>query len=86
MPRVETEEQAAEDFEKLDKSTKLFFAKHIKKFEILPPRRFLGGSNYTVENVGQGRIVCRVEGEVVHIVRLFQTHKEYEKWFRGGMP
>ncbi|MBS3069349.1 hypothetical protein J4441_03205 [Candidatus Micrarchaeota archaeon] len=75
-----------QDFEELDKSAKLLFAKHIKKFEALVPRRFLGGSNYTVENVGQGRIICKVEGETVYIVRMFQTHKEYEKWFRSGMP
>ena len=85
MPKVKFNEKAKEEFSKLDGSVKPVFANHLKKIEASLPRKFLKGSCFAVEIVGQGRIVCEVKGESVIIRHVFATHKEYEKWFKGGM-
>lgn len=83
---VQLNADAFEDLSKLDQSDRIAFSKHLKKFESLPPRRHLGpGLHYFIENAGQGRIVCKVEGSVVTILHIFRTHKEYKKWFRKEM-
>ena len=84
MPFVVVTPDAQEEFARLDNSLKLIFAKHLKKFERLPPRRFLKtGLPYAIENVGQGRAVCKCEERTVTVLHIFPTHKEYEQWYRG---
>ncbi len=85
MPNVVFNDKAKEEFANLDGSVKPVFSKHIKKLETVPPRKFLKGSCLAAEIVGQGRIVCEVEGDLVRIRHVFATHKEYERWFKGGM-
>ncbi len=86
MPRVELSPDAKIEFAKLDNSAKLIFAAHFKKFETLPPRRHLGaGLPYFVENVGQGRIICKISPGTVLVYQVFRTHKEYEKWLGKEM-
>ncbi len=83
MAVIFVSDEAREDLTGIDKSVRPLFVKHMVKMEHAPPRRFLhGGAGLAVEDVGQGRIVCRVEGEAVSVLRLFATHKEYENWYR----
>ena len=84
MPKIIVSEEAKADFFGLDKSTMEKFSKHIKKLEIRVPRKRLRhNSKYLVEEVGQGRIICRYDADILEILRIFKTHKEYEKWFSG---
>ena len=77
-------DDARKEFAALDRSVKPVFAKHIIKIEANAPRKhFSGSSGYIVENAGQGRIVCKGQGEEMLIVHVFSTHKEYERWYRG---
>jgi|GEM_PF-2020392 len=85
MPKVIFNDKAREEFSCLDGAIKRLFSKHIVKLEHLPPRKFLKKSGLAVENVGQGRIVCEVKGELIQIRHVFATRKEYEAWFQGGM-
>ena len=83
MPRIILSPDAKIEFARLDNSDKLAFAAHFRKFETLPPRRHLrAGLPYFVENSGQGRIVCKIDGDTVLVYRIFRTHKEYDKWLR----
>ncbi len=85
MPRITFSDGARKEFASLDKSLKPIFAKHIAKIEANPPRRHLkGGAGYAVEEAGQGRIICHVKDDELVIIHVFPTHKEYEKWYRGG--
>ena len=83
MPLITVTPDAQEEFARLDNSLKLIFAKHLKKFAQLPPKRFLRGTPYAVENVGSGRIVCKCEEGTVIVQHIFPAHKEYERWYRG---
>jgi hypothetical protein len=76
--------EAEADLARLDNSVKPAFAKHIRKLETAEPRKFPhGGARYSVETVGQGRLVCAMNDGILEILHLFATHKEYEKWYRG---
>ena len=86
MYKVELAPRAHEQLANMGNSTKLIFAKHLAKLEALAPRKFLSGSNIGVEKAGQGMIVCPVGEDEIKVLRIFATHKEYEKWFREGMP
>jgi len=75
---------ADKEFAGLDGSVKLIFAKHIKKLEIHLPQHYLqSGERYAIEEIGQGRIVCQVNGDAITLLHMFTTHKEYEKWYRS---
>jgi hypothetical protein len=84
MPKIMLSGQAQLEFAALDKSAKLVFAKRLVKLESAPPRKHLkGGGGYSVDEVGQGRIICQQKGEELLVLHVFATHKEYERWYRG---
>lgn len=81
---VQLSEQAANDLDEMDKPTYLLFLKHLEKVSQMPPRRHLRfGIPVHVEDVGQGRIIYQVSGEILFIIRCFTAHKGYEKWFKS---
>ena len=83
MPKVIVSEEASKDFLALDNSIGFIFAKHIKKLEEhAPGKRLKWNSDFLVEEVGQGRMICKYHSDVLEILRIFPTHKEYEKWFK----
>lgn len=69
----------------MDQQEKLKFVSHIEKVARMPPRRHLRfGLPVYVENVTkQARLIYRIESDKLHILRCFQTHKEYEKWYNS---
>ena len=73
--------EAESDLDGMDDSVYDLFNKHFEKIEDTPPRKHLKhGMPYFKENVGQGRIVCQIEGDMIYIIRCFQHHKEYDRW------
>jgi len=83
MPSVTLAEQAQREFAALDASVKRAFVRHLVKLETAPPRKHLkGGRGYSVEEAGQGRIVCQQQGDTLLVLHVFATHKEYESWYR----
>jgi hypothetical protein len=42
------------------------------------------GLPYNVDEVGGGRLVYDYRGEQMYIVRCFDDHKKYEKWFNAS--
>lgn len=85
MSKIKLSPDAKNDFKNMDNSLQIIFAKHVKKMEVLLPRKFIykQGILFKVENVGQGRIAGLEEEGNFLVVRMFKTHKEYEQWLRG---
>ena len=69
----------------LDGSQRIIFARHFSKLQNhLPKKRLMGGSEFLVEETGQGRIICLEQDEnIVKIIHIFAAHKEYEKWYKS---
>jgi len=84
MPEVIVEPEAEAQYARMDNSDRIRFAKHLKKMTGASPRKHLKKSRYIVEECGQGRIVCELIGNELHIWHMFATHKEYENWFRSS--
>jgi mRNA-degrading endonuclease RelE of RelBE toxin-antitoxin system len=81
---VELLEQAKKDLSEMDNSAYVIFKKHLKKIaDLLYQRHLKHGMPFYVEEVGQGRIIFRIEEDVIYIIRCFRTHKDYEKWYRS---
>jgi mRNA-degrading endonuclease RelE of RelBE toxin-antitoxin system len=74
--------EAKKEFKSLENTTKKMFAKHIVKMETNAPRKRLRNTNFYVEQVGQGRVVCLICTNRIEILRIFATHKEYERWYK----
>ena len=82
--KVKIQDKAEEDLDKVDNATYDLFNKHIDKITLIPPRRHLKfGMPFSVEEVGQGRIVYNITKNVLYIIRCFASHKEYEKWYKS---
>lgn len=76
---------AKQEFLQLEKTLQLQFKKAIEKVKENPVRRHLkyGIPSHTI-NVGkQSRLVYNlVDGKVV-ILHCFQSHSDYEKWYKS---
>ncbi|MFH1307086.1 MAG: hypothetical protein ABIH83_05550 [Candidatus Micrarchaeota archaeon] len=84
MPKVKTTKQARKELAMLDNSLRRAYLKQMIKYEAVPPKKRLkGNSEFLVGEVGQGRIICLEKGDVLWVVHVFATHKEYEKWYGG---
>jgi hypothetical protein len=84
MPVIVFKDEALEDLEGMDGAVSDKFDKHFDKLLKMPPGRHLkSGLPYCVDEVGQGRIIYRIEEDTIYIIRCFTTHKEYEKWYKG---
>jgi len=78
-------EKARKDLYKMDKSLARIFIRHVNKISGMPPRRHMEhGLPYNVDEVGGGRLVYDYRGEQMYIVRCFDDHKKYEKWFNAS--
>jgi hypothetical protein len=78
-------EKARKDLRKMDINLARVFIKHADKIASLPPRRHMKyGMPFNVDEVeGRGRLVYEYRGEQLFIVRCFDNHKDYEKWYRS---
>ncbi len=78
-------EKARKDLHKMDNNLACTFIKHVDKIASLPPRRHMKhGLPFNVDDVDErGRLVYEYRGEQLYIVRCFDNHKDYEKWYRS---
>jgi mRNA-degrading endonuclease RelE of RelBE toxin-antitoxin system len=84
MYKIRYSPAAKSEFDRLDGSVRIIFAKHLKKMEThLPQHSLKGGKRYSIEQVGQGRIACEIQDDTISVLHFFATHKEYEKWYKG---
>lgn len=86
MYKIKLSKEARKQFLSLDGSQKIIIAKHFAKMQNhLPRKRLVGNSEFLIEEIGQGRIICLEEnGSILKVIHIFSTHKEYEKWFNGA--
>jgi len=78
-------EKAEQDLDRMDGQLRAFFFKHVEKISRMPPRRHMKfGLPFNVENVtDQARLVHHIENEQITILRCFDKHKDYEKWYKS---
>ncbi len=78
-------ETAKKQLKAMPPDLKQIFLKHFEKIQSMPPRRHMRhGIPHHVEKVTrQARIIYHHEGETTHIIRCFQNHKEYERWYKS---
>ena len=82
--KVEIGEQAKSDLKKMERAQLIVFGKHIDKMADNPPGRHMKhGLPYFVDEVGQGRIVYRTVNDTIFVLRCFNSHKDYEKWYKS---
>lgn len=64
----------------MDRSLQKKFDAHIMKISSMRPTRFL--KNQNIEEVGEGRIIYRIDQETdtLYILRCFPDHKSYDKY------
>ena len=68
---------------KIDNSIRERLMKRIERMEHEPPgRHLMYGLGFFVVEVGQYRVVYKVE-ETTKTIFFVGTHKDYEKWFRS---
>ncbi|MFH0971235.1 MAG: hypothetical protein V1835_01575 [Candidatus Micrarchaeota archaeon] len=82
---TEIQERAKEDLKAMDAQMADLFIKHLIKISRMPPRRHLKfGLPFNVENVTrQARLVFQIENSKLYILRCFESHKEYERWYNS---
>ena len=72
-------------FQLLDRNIKERISKKIAKILVYPTKRHLKKSPFFVDEIGQYRIIYRIFEENKKVRFYFVgTHKEYEKWYKGG--
>ncbi len=78
-------EKAEKELDKMDHLFRKLFFKNIEKIkEFLPRRHLRFGLPFNVEEVTkQARIVYQIEENKLFILHCFDTHKEYEKWYKS---
>jgi hypothetical protein len=78
-------ETAEKELDNIKNPLNKIFGKHVEKIIIKETHRHLKKSlPYFVENVTkQARIVYYIEDEIIYIFHCFETHKEYEKWYKS---
>lgn len=78
-------ETAEKELENIKNPLNGIFGKHIEKILTKETHRHLKkGLPYFVENVTKkSRIVYYIEDESIYIFHCFETHKEYEKWYKS---
>ena len=80
-------ENAERELDEMDKALRAMFIKHVEKLQEMPPRRHLKfGMPYNVEDVTkQARMVYTMKDDTLYILRCFNSHKEYEAWYKSFM-
>lgn len=82
--KVKIQDKAEEDLGKMDNATYDLFNQHIDKIAAIPSRRHLKfGMPFSVEEVGQGRIVYNIKENTPYIIRCFTPYKDYVKWYKS---
>ncbi|MDO8428553.1 MAG: hypothetical protein Q7S92_05050 [Candidatus Diapherotrites archaeon] len=78
-------ETAEKELEKIPNPLNKQFGKHIEKIADNPVSKHLNhGLPYFTENVTkQARIIYYIEKEIIYILHCFETHKEYERWYKS---
>jgi hypothetical protein len=76
---------AKNDIRAFERKLQGFFLIHLEKLSKMPPRRHLKhGLPFFVENVtSQARLAYSEDGNIIHVVRCFATHKEYQRWYQS---
>ncbi|MEK6843383.1 MAG: hypothetical protein AABY04_02755, partial [Candidatus Micrarchaeota archaeon] len=69
----------------MDSQIRDLFISHAEKISQMPPRRHMRfGLPVNVENVTkQARLIYQMGENVLYIIRCFETHKEYERWYKS---
>ena len=75
-------EAAIADLGKMDNSIYERFKKHIQSIKG-PLRHLRHGLPFEVDEIGQGRIILKQEGDTITVYRCFARHKDYEDWYRS---
>ncbi len=80
---IEVSEKAESDLDSMDPNLRKIFLKHMEKIKEMPPRRHMRfGLPFFVEDVSrQSRLIYFIKDQTIFILRCFQSHKEYERWY-----
>lgn len=78
-------EYAEKELDKMDSEIRTRFLKHLVRIQQYPPRKHLRfGLPFNVEKVTkQARIIYQIEKDDIFVLHCFDSHKEYEKWFKS---
>jgi mRNA-degrading endonuclease RelE of RelBE toxin-antitoxin system len=84
---VEFSEDAEASLDRMDEQLRILFFNHVEKISNIPPRRHMKfGLPYNVEKVTKkARMVYQINDGILYVLRCFQTHKEYERWYKSFM-
>jgi hypothetical protein len=78
-------DSAGREMEDLEQELQSLFIKHFEKMKMKSHRKHLKyGIPCHVEKVTkQARIVYHVKGDLIYVLHLFASHKEYERWYKS---
>jgi mRNA-degrading endonuclease RelE of RelBE toxin-antitoxin system len=80
MVKIIFSKEAISDLDRMDRHLFNRFDKHFDKIVDNPIGRHMKhGLSFQVDEVGQGRIVYKVENNTIFVLRCFASHKDYEK-------
>jgi mRNA-degrading endonuclease RelE of RelBE toxin-antitoxin system len=84
MVKMILTKEAINDLVRMDRFLFNRFDKHFDKIAGNPAGKHMKhGLPFYKEEVGQGRIVYKVENDTIFVLRCFASHKEYEKWYKS---
>ncbi|MFH1448030.1 MAG: hypothetical protein ABIG39_04145 [Candidatus Micrarchaeota archaeon] len=83
--KIHISEKSERELDKMEPELRKLFFKHMEKINEMPPRRHLKfGMPFNVEDVTrQARMLYHIQGDILYVVKCFQNHKEYERWYKS---
>jgi mRNA-degrading endonuclease RelE of RelBE toxin-antitoxin system len=78
-------DSAKRELESLPQDLKPLFLSHLEKMMLKPPRKYLkhGIPCHAEKVTKQARIIYHIKGELIYILHCFESHKEYERWYKS---
>jgi mRNA-degrading endonuclease RelE of RelBE toxin-antitoxin system len=77
-------DSARREMEDLEQELQSLFIKHLEKMQKASPRKHM---KYDIpchveKATKQVRIVYDIKGDLIYVLHLFASHKEYERWYQ----